>query len=465
MTADADSPDRFDLVVIGAGSAARDAAGKAEREHGARVALVESTRWGGSCPNTACQPTKAYLVAAELLHDVNALAEGMGIDAGVASLDLARTKAWKDSRKRPQPEWVANLETAGLETVEGEASLLDARTVRVGERRLAADRILIGTGSRTAVPPIEGIGSIDWVDHVSALELTELPESLLVVGAGAVGLELGQAFSRFGSRVTIVDGVDRIAFRSDHEASAALAGALEAEGVELILDAFVGSVRPDGAEAVATIAPRDGSAPRELRVSRLLLASGRLPNVERLGLEAAGVAATRLGITVDDRLRTTAEGIWAAGDVTGLAQFTPVAQYQARIAVADMFGGHPAPADYSLLPTAIFTDPELASIGLTEGEAGERGLEVETVTHPASVVRATYTDSTQGIYKLVFERGSRRVLGVHVVSRGASDVVQSLALALRFGATVDDFAGVHHAFPTYGEGLKAAAEKARPATG
>jgi mercuric reductase len=447
--------ERYDLIVIGAGSAARDAAGKAAREFGAEVAMVERERWGGSCPNVACQPTKAYLVAAELVHDLNTLADTVGIDVGPARADLARVKARKDSLRRTQESWRELLQGAGYDTVMGEAHFVDARTIRVGERTLSAPRILIGTGSRTAVPPVPGLDEIDWIDHVSALELTELPESLLVIGGGAVGLEFGQAFSRFGSKVTIVDALDQIAPRSDAQAAAELQAALEDEGIEVILGSFVERVRRDGDGVVARIGDR------EIRVDEVLLSAGRVPNVEELGLERVGVETTRAGIAVDERLRTSVEGIWAAGDVTGLAQFTPIAQYQARVAVDDMFGTNGAAADYSYLPTAIFTDPELAGLGLTEPEAAEQGLDVETAVHELSnVTRAKFLGARHGLYKLVYERQSRRVVGVHVVSRGASDVVQSLAIALRYGATVDDFARVHHTYPSYGEGLKAAAEKA-----
>ena len=451
--------DRFDLVVLGAGSAARDAANTASRKYGARVALVEKERWGGSCPNVACTPTKAYLVAAELAHDVDELAERIGIEAGPARVDLARVRAWKESLKKPQEKWVEDLQSQGFTTYAEEASLVDAHTVRVGEHVLETDRILIATGSRTAVPPIEGIDEVGWVDHISALDLTELPASLLVVGAGAVGLEFGQAFSRFGSRVTIVDGLDRIAPAADAEASATLTEALGAEGIELATSVFVNSVRREGDETVATIAPRDGSDTYELRAQTILLASGRVPNVEGLDLEAAGVATTKAGIAVDEHLRTSVEGIWAAGDVNAVAQFTPVAQYQARIAVADMFEDNAPAADYSVLPTAIFTDPELGSVGLTEERAREEGHDVG-VGRNDYVKRFSYIEARHGLFKIVFDRSDRKVLGLHVVSRNAGDIVQGFSLGLRLGATVDELAAMHHVFPTFGEGVKAAAERA-----
>jgi dihydrolipoyl dehydrogenase len=196
-------------------------------------------------------------------------------------------------------------------------------------------------------------------------------------------------------------------------------------------------------------------------VSDVLLASGRAPNVETLGLDRIGVEVGRGGIVVDDHQRTNVDGIWAAGDVAAGPMFTPTAQYQARIAVDDMFGHGERRAEYDALPTAIFTDPELGGVGLTEAEARERGHQVDVVKHPlAAVTRAQFFTNRHGLYKIVFDTTSRRVLGVHVVSRGASDIVGALAPALKLGVTVDDLAHVHHVYPSYSEGVKAAAEQA-----
>ena len=449
---------RYDLIILGSGSAARDAAAKAVQQFDASVALVESTRWGGSCPNVACKPTKAYLVVAELLHDVNRLADKLGIDVGPASLDLARVKARKDTLKKGDEKWMSDLQDAGFDAFQGEAELLAPGSVSIGDEELGADRILIATGSRTAVPPIEGIGEIEWIDHISALELTELPKSLLVVGGGPVGLEFAQIFARFGSHVTVVQGADRISPRSDEQASAVLHAALEEDdGIEIMLSSTVASVRPDGDEVVAAV----GS--REIRVARLLLASGRAPNVEALRLDELGIDHERAGIVVDELMRTSVDGIWAAGDVTGRHQFTPIAQYQARIAIEDMFGGEAAPADYSVLPTAIFTEPELAAVGLTEQEARDQGIEHEAVVHDIKYVqRSSYKEQKRGLYKIVYETGTRRVLGLHVVAPNGGDIIHGLSLGLRLGATLDDLAAMHHVFPTFAEGVKAAAEQAMP---
>ena len=449
--------EHYDLIVLGSGSAARDGAGKAAREHGARVALIEHRLWGGSCPNVACRPTKAYVVAAELMHDVRHHAAERGIELPEPVVRLSQTRRWKDSIRRDQQSWVQTLNEAGYRVVPGTASFVDARTVRVGDQQLSGDRILVATGSRTAVPTIPGIEDIEWIDHVTALELDDVPESLLVVGAGPVGLEFAQIFARFGSRVTIVNSGPQIAARADTEAAGELQAALEEEGIEVVLNSGVDSFARNGNGIAASIGGRT------VDVSHVLLASGRLPNVEELEPERIGLKVGRGGIAVEAGQRTNVDGIWAAGDVVAGPMLTPIAQYQARIAVEDMFANASSSrrADYSVLPTAIFTDPELGGIGLTETEAAEQGHEIGVVKHPLPfVTRAHYTGAKHGLYKIVFDRKTRRVLGVHVVSRAASDIVGSLAPALKLGVTVDDLASMHHVYPSYSEGLKAAAEKA-----
>jgi pyruvate/2-oxoglutarate dehydrogenase complex dihydrolipoamide dehydrogenase (E3) component len=447
--------ERYDLIVVGSGSAARAGAGKASQEHGARVALIEHRLWGGSCPNVACRPTKAYVLAAELMHDVRHHAAERGIDLPEPALRLTETRRWKDALRRDQKSWVQTLKQAGYAVVPGTAAFVDARTVHVGDEELTGDRILIATGSRTAIPPIAGIEDIEWIDHVGALELEEVPESLLVVGAGPVGLEFAQIFARFGSRVTVVNTGPQIAARADTEAAAELQAVLEEEGIDIVLNSGVDSVKRSGKRIDAAIGERS------LNVSHVLLASGRLPNVEELEPDRIGLEIGRGGISVDDRLRTNVDGIWAAGDVAAGPLLTPIAQYQARIAVEDMFGEGSRRADYSVLPTAIFTDPELGGVGLTEAEAHRHGHDVGVVKHPLpNVTRAQYIGAKHGLYKIVFDRSSRRVLGVHVVSRAASDIVGSITPALKLGVTVDDLAFMHHVYPSYSEGVKAAAEKA-----
>ena len=455
--------EKFDLIVIGAGGAGREAATRAHLDFGASVAVVEQGLWGGSCANVACKPTKQYVVAAELVADFRNAAE-LGLRDGLARFDLARLKERKDWLVGTQQAWRQRFVDAGFTAVDGEAVLVDEHTVRVGARELTSSRILVATGSRVAVPPIEGIDDVPWLDSTAALELTEVPGSLLVLGAGAVGLELAQAFARFGAQVTVVEGADRIAIRSDADASAELTSALATDGLEIVTSTFVTRVERAGTRVRATLTAREGGAVRELVTDALLVASGRRPNVEGLGLEDVGVETSRAGIVTDEHQRTSVPGVWAAGDVAEGIQLTPVAAYQAQTAVLDMFN-RPRPGDFSIVPTAIFTDPELAQAGLTEDEARQAGFEVGAeMVYARDLLRPYYSarrdETPHGLIKLVFERGSNRVLGVHAVVRGGAELVQGYSVALRLGVTLEDIAFGHYAFPTVGEGVVYAAQAA-----
>jgi len=449
--------ERYDLIVIGGGGAGREAATRAHVDHGASVAVIERGLWGGSCANVACKPTKQYAAAASLLADLR-VASDLGIPTEPARFDLAALKERKDWLVGAQEAWRQRFVDLGFTAIDGEAELVSEDIVRVGDRVLTAPRILIATGSRTAVPPIEGIDGVAWIDSTGALELTAVPARLLVLGAGAVGLEFAQAFARFGSHVTIVEAADRIAVRSDEDAAAELHAGLEADGIEIVTGTFVTKVaRADGA-IVATLGTR------EVAADTLLVASGRRPNLEGLGLELLGVEISRAGIVADEHMRTSVPGIWAAGDVVAGIQLTPVAAYQAQVAVLDMFTGA-GTADFSIVPTAIFTDPELAQAGLTEAEARDAGFDFATSTvHARDLLKPYYGSprgaAPSGLIKLVFERGSNRVLGLHAVARGGAELIQGYAVALRLGVTVEDIAFGHYAFPTFGEGVVYAAQAA-----
>jgi mercuric reductase len=398
--------------------------------------MIDRGRWGGACALVACKPTKAYLEAARLARDVRVMGPRLGITPS-NTVVLGPIKRWKDGLVGTPATWRRRFEDSGYATIEGTASFADAHTVRVGDRVLTSEHILVATGSRTAVPP--GIEAVDWLDNTTALELTEAPESLLVVGAGPVGLELGQFFARLGTRVTIVG--HRVAARADGDAADALAAALEAEGIEIVIGE---PERFDGYE-------------------RVLLAAGRVPDIEDLQLEKAGVETSDRGVVVDEQMRSSVPGIWAAGDAAGRVQLTSTADYEAKVAVDDMFTDRAPIADYSALPTAIFTDPELGMIGLTEREARDRGGSVDTVVYPVeNLLRAYYTDSTFGLYKIVFDPESRRVLGIHVVARAAGEIVQGYAPALRLGMTIEHLVESHYVYPTWGEGVREAAELAAP---
>jgi mercuric reductase len=455
--------ERFDLIVIGAGGAGREAATRAHVDFGATVAVVERGLWGGSCANVACKPTKQYVAAASLIGDLRNAAD-LGIRGALGRFELGRLKERKDWLVGTQEMWRQRFVDAGFRAVDGDAVFLDASTVRVGDRVLRGDRIIVATGSRPAIPPIEGIDEVPWLDSTAALELTEVPHRLLVLGAGAVGLELAQAFARFGSQVTIVEGTERIAIRADAEAAAELSGALAAEGIEVVTGTFVTRVEQVEGGLRAILVARDDDSHGEVLADALIVASGRRPNVEGLGLEDVGVQIRPGGIATFQRQRTSVPGIWAAGDVVDGIQLTPVAAYEAQIAVLDMFD-HPRAADFSGVPTAIFTDPELAQVGLTDEEARRSGFDIGTeVVYARDLLRPYYgaprQEPPRGLVKLVFERGSNRLLGVHALVRGAAELVQGYAVALRLGVTLEDVAFGHYIFPTAGEGVVYAAQAA-----
>lgn len=453
--------EHFDLIVIGGGGSGGEAARRAIREHGARVAVIERKRWGGECGTVACKPTKQYATAADLLHDLRGVGADLGIETGSIGFDLAQLNARKNWLTGDAERWRTNYGTEGMTQIDGVATVVAPGRVQVGDRLLTTDRILVSTGSRVAVPPVTGLEEIGWLDNERALALTEVPEAMLVIGAGAVGLEFGQMFSRFGAQVTIVSSGPAIAGRADAEAAASLADALRAEGLEVLTSTIVRSVARRDGRIVAEL-DVDGKS-RTVVVDEVLVASGRRPNVEEFGLEEVGVEVSPQGIVVDAMQRTSVPGIWAVGDVVASPQLTPVGAYEGQVAVSDMFGNGVRTTDLRVVPWAIFTDPEITGAGLTEADAIAQGFEVETSVQPAAaLLRARYTAARgaeiHGLIKLVYERDTHRVLGMHAVLRGAAEFIQGFAIAISLGLTIEDLAYGHYAFPTAAEGVHYAAE-------
>jgi pyruvate/2-oxoglutarate dehydrogenase complex dihydrolipoamide dehydrogenase (E3) component len=409
----------------------------------------------------ACKPTKTYLTSAELYHDVLALGPELGVLADGVRLDFRRIKERKDgfvtassgeARRR-------NLREHGIDLFDGAARFLDSRTLAVGAERLEADNILLALGSLPAEPPIEGLHDVGALTNETVLDLDEVPASVLVIGAGAVGVEFAQMLARFGARVTIVELAPRILPRMDADAAAALHEALADEGIEILTASQVERLGPAGSGVRAVLATSQGR--RELDVERVLNAVGRQPDVEGLELEAAGLRLDGPGLAVDAYCETDVRGIWAAGDITAVAQFTPIANYQGRLAVHNMFSGERVAADYRALPSAVFTDPEVAAAGPTEEQAREQGADVATAVVPLrNASRAGFALRPHGLAKLVYERGSGTVLGVHLVTPTASDSIQFIAVAMRLGLTVEDLARSIHVYPSFGEIVKGAAEQA-----
>ncbi len=448
---------RYDLAVVGAGSAGFSAAITAADE-GAQVALIGHGTIGGTCVNIGCVPSKTLIRAAETLHQASAAGRFAGIRAKAQDDDWSATIRQKD-------ELVAELRQSkyadllpaynNISYLEGPARLAEDG-VGVNSEFVKAKRIIIATGARPAVPSIRGIEDIGYLTSTSALALEALPKSLLVIGGGYIGAELAQMFARMGVKVTVVCR-SKLLPAAEPEIAEALSGYFRDESIELHCGVAYQSVkRTDTGISLAVI--KDG---REeiLAAERLLVATGRAPNIEGLGLKEAGVAQASNGsVRVDDRMRTTRSGVYAAGDVTGRDQFVYMAAYGAKLAAKNALNGDSLRYDNAAMPAVVFTDPQVASVGMTEAQARAAGLEVRVSVLPLSAVpRALAARDTRGLVKLVADGKTRKLLGAHILAPEGSDSIQTAALAIRHGLTFDDLAEAIFPYLTTVEGLKLAA--------
>ncbi len=451
-----------DLIVIGAGMAGLNAVDRAVGD-GRRIAVIERALIGGTCPTRGCIPSKALIRSAEVAHQARRAAE-FGIRVGEVSVDfpavMARVRAIIQKGSDGTRRWVESLD--GVEIVEGDATFADRHTVVVDGRELTAPHIVIATGADPSVPPIPGLDRVPhWTSDDLLLRVDELPARLLVIGAGPIALELGQAMCRLGSKVTLVDIAPTLLPRSEPELVALLRQRLDQEGIALHLGVTIDAVRP-GPQVALTI---DGQE-TTLEADALLVATGRAPATIGLGLEHTAVAVERSGVTVDAYLATTEEGIAAAGDVVGppFGAFTHVARRMGSRATANALDLDRAPADADVGPTAVFTDPELAAIGLTEAQAREQGFDVVAESTGFGGGRARAIGEEFGRAKVVIERGTRRLLGAHVLAYHAADMVNTLSVAMSAGdGAIDPIVTAYHIHPTMGEVIqslvKAAASK------
>ena len=435
----------YDLVVIGSGGGAFAGAIRA-RDLSRRVLMVEHGTTGGTCVNVGCIPSKALLVRSERARLAGAPSLGEALASKGALVERLR-----------QTKYVDLLDEYGVEFRSAQARLADANTVLVDEEPVTAEAILVAAGARPAVPPIPGLEETGYLTSTSALELAEPPPRLAVLGAGPVGLELGQMLGNFGSEVTFVARRD-VAPRAEPEVSAALGEVLERDGHRVLAPAVTAEVVAEDGEKVLR-GSTDGE-PFELRADEILVATGRTPNTEGLGLEELGVELDPSGaILVDAGQRTNVPSIYAAGDVTVQPRFVYVAAAAGAAAAENALGSGGERLDFSALPQIIFTSPAAAQAGLTEADAQEHGLEVETTTLPLEAVpRALVNDDTRGLFKLVAEAGSGRLLGASILAAGAPDVIQSAVLAIERGMTVNELSGTWAPYLAMAEGLKLAGQ-------
>jgi pyruvate/2-oxoglutarate dehydrogenase complex dihydrolipoamide dehydrogenase (E3) component len=434
----------YDLVVVGAGSAGLTGARTATRL-GARVLLVERDRIGGDCLWTGCVPSKALLhVAAEVHAARHAGAYGLVPDHRPADLASAMAQVRKAIAAIEPDDSPAALAFLGIETVHGEARFTGPRTLEVDGRQVGFRYALIATGSAPALPPVPGLATVGPLTSDTVWDHDVLPDRLVVLGGGPIGCELGQAFARLGSQVTIVEALDRLLPREEPAASALLQQRLEAEAVTVLTGYTAQGVEPGVLHG----------PDRSLSFDELLVTTGRTPNTAALDLDAAGVTAEPRGqVRVDARLRTSNRRVYAAGDATSLSAFTHLAGVQATAAVTDALLGVRRPIDYRAVPWVTFTDPEIARVGLTAAQARQRHgdrTRVRTLTHD-HVDRAIADGRTDGFTTLVL--GPRdRIVGATVVAPRAGETIAHLATAVRLGWTPSKLAATVHPYPSYADG-------------
>lgn len=449
-----------DLIVIGAGMAGMNAAIRAS-EAEASVAVIERDRVGGTCPIRGCIPSKALIRSAEVAHEVRSAAEygiavhGFDIDMGAVT---DRVQGIIDKGAAGARGYLESL--PGVRVVIGEARFEEPGVVTANGERITAPRVLVASGAEPIVLPIPGLAETPHLTSTDVLALRTLPERLLVIGAGPIGLEMGQALSRLGSRVTLVEVAPRLLAGADPEMGDALAELLTAEGITLMTGAQIERVgtRPDG--GVRLTATWEG-ATRELDGNAILLGAGRGPALEALALPLAGIETARTGIPVNPRLETSQTGHFAAGDVLGppYGAFTHTARQLGRDAAENALGIDPHDADPDVGPRAIFTDPEFVSIGLTEAGAREAGHDVGVGTARFSGGKARAWGQERGLVKVVADRGARRILGAHILAYHGADLVHPIVVAIQAGSP-DPLLDAYHVHPTLGEPVQGAVRSA-----
>lgn len=461
----------YDLAVIGSGSAAF-AAAIAAVNRGRRVALVERGTVGGTCVNVGCVPSKALLAAADARRVAAAAGRFPGMGSAWLAVDFSELIGGKDALVAGmRAERYLNLAADyGFPIVHGTAAFTttaDGPALNValhdgGSRRIVAAHYLIATGSAPWAPPVDGLDAAGYLTSTTAMDLSTLPESVIVVGGNAVGLEQAQLFARLGAKVTVIEAMDRLAPFEEPEVSAVIEDVLRDDGIAVhvgaTLVAVSGKGGGEGGAKTARVRAAAGTE-TELRAEQLLIATGRRPVTDGLGLDAVGVKTGARGeVVVDEHLRTTNPRIWAAGDVTGGPQFVYVAAAQGTLAADNALTGASRTLDYTALPRVTFTSPAIAAVGMTDVQVIRAGMRCDCRTLDlAHVPRALVNRDTRGVVKIVAEAGSGRVLGVHAVADGAGDVITAAAYAISAGMTVDQLAHTWAPYLTMAEALKLAA--------
>ncbi len=446
----------YDLLIIGSGGSGFSAAIQAV-SYGAKVGMIERGTVGGTCVNIGCVPSKALLRAGEINHLAgNHPFSGLTTSAG--PVDLKSLVAQKNELvgEMRQHKYVDLIDDYGFELIRGEARFVNEGTVEVSGRQITARNFLISTGASPAVPNIPGMKDVEYLTSTTALELQEVPKRLVVIGSGYIAMELGQFFHNLGVEVTLMQRSDRVLKHYDPEISEAVTQALTKQGIQFITGATFRRVEQDG--DIKRIHVTVDGQEQVIEAEQLLVATGRRPNTETLNLEAANVKVGDRGeVVVDGYTRTTNPQIYAAGDVTMGPQFVYVAAYEGWIVAENAVGGTNQKLDLRAVPGVTFTNPSIATVGLTEEQARAEGYEVITSVLPLDAVpRALVNRETTGVFKLVADAKTRKVLGAHVVAENAGDVIYAATLMVKFGLTIEDLRGTMAPYLTMAEGLKLA---------
>ncbi len=455
--------DKYHLVVVGAGTAGLvSAAGAAGL--GAKVALVERELMGGDCLNVGCVPSKGVIRAARAWKEAATAAEHFGAPAITGEGDFG--KAMRRMRRIradiSKVDGVQRFSDLGIDVFIGSGRFVAADAVEVAGHRLRFRRAVIATGARAAAPPIPGLAEVDYLTNETIFSLTEVPQKLAVIGAGPIGCEMAQSFARLGSQVTLIDMAPQVLIREDKDAAAVVQQAMVEDGVHLELGVKVLRVeqrKVEGGDGGAIVhLDRDGEE-FEVAADQLLVAVGRAPNTNGLGLEAAGVEYGKRGVQVDDRLCTSNKRIYAAGDIASKYQFTHTADAQARIVLQNALFFGRAKSSALTIPWCTYTSPEIAHVGMYEKDATEQGLEVDTLTIPFDDVdRALLDGEDAGFLRVHLKKGTDQILGATMVAAHAGDMIGELCLAVTHNIGLSKIASVIHPYPTQGEVIKKIAD-------
>jgi pyruvate/2-oxoglutarate dehydrogenase complex dihydrolipoamide dehydrogenase (E3) component len=450
--------ERYHLVVIGGGTAGLVSAAAAAGL-GATVALVERHLMGGDCLNVGCVPSKGIIRAARAWHDAGRAQAEFGGPAVAGPGDFGRAM----ERMRRLRADISRVDGAprykdlGVDVFLGQGKFRSPHEVEVDGRVLSFRRAIIATGARAAAPPIPGLTSVGYLTNETIFSLAELPRRLLVIGAGPIGCEMAQTFARFGSEVTVLNAAAHVLPREDSDAALIVERAMERDGVRFRHGVRVTRAEASGAGRVLVV-EREG---REERVEgdAILVAVGRAPNVEGLGLEAAGVKYSKAGVVVNDRLQTTNPRVWAVGDINGKYQFTHNSDFQARIAIQNALFFGRAKASALVMPWATYTSPEIAHVGMYERDAEAAGLEVETLTLPLQDVdRAVLDGESEGFFRVHLQRGTDRILGATLVAEHAGELISEIGVAMVNRIGLGGVGRAIHPYPTQAEVFRRAAD-------